>query len=71
MNERNNCAQDKCILDTTGSCLGCNVLNIILEKRRRMANGEERPLVQRVKDSLCPQGNIPLVPSRTARIIVW
>lgn len=72
MGERLNCKDTpRCLQEKIGSCLGCNVLTIVLEKRPQLTSDQERPFVDRVKQSLCPEGNNPLVPRRTVANVTW
>lgn len=53
----------KCLIDHTGSCTGCNVLNIVLEKGKWAKPVERVRLAERVRETLCPDGDKMIVPA--------
>ena len=54
---------EKCLVERTGSCTGCNILHIVLEKGRWAEPVERVRLVERIRESLCPDGDKMIVPA--------
>lgn len=57
--------QARCLQEKIGSCSGCAIQAIVLEKRAKVCSSDERSLVERVRQIYCPEGNRLLVPSRS------
>jgi len=56
--------QEKCLQIKVGSCTGCPIQGIVLERRRVIPGAEEYMLIDRVQGSLCPDGMKVQVPQR-------
>jgi len=54
-----------CLKQKVGSCLGCNVLDIVLEKRKFVPREQEQELIERVSVNLCPEPKEIFVPKRS------
>ena len=59
----------ECLQQIIGNCTGCDVREMVLEKRRPMGTDEKKALIQRVQESLCPKDTQMLVPNRTKQRI--
>jgi len=55
---------EKCLQQRIGSCTGCPVLGIVLDRRRSMPVAEEQELVSKVSRELCPEGTTMQVAAR-------
>jgi hypothetical protein len=66
------CKAEKCLVERTGSCAGCNVLSIVLEKGLLAKPAERNIMAERVRKTLCPDENIMLIPSDArVRQTIW
>lgn len=61
----------RCLQEKIGSCNGCGVQEIVLTKRQEIDTSSERMLVEKVRQTLCPEGNRLQVPYRPRRVISW
>ena len=57
--------QERCLQIKIGSCTGCPIQEIVLERRRAVPRAEEYVLIDRVQESLCPDGIKMQIPQRT------
>ncbi|OGH08209.1 MAG: hypothetical protein A2171_01445 [Candidatus Levybacteria bacterium RBG_13_35_9] len=56
--------QERCLQTRIGTCTGCPIQGIVLEKRRAIPRSEEYVLIDKVQGSLCPDGIKMHVPQR-------
>ncbi|MCL5409317.1 MAG: hypothetical protein M1607_00475 [Patescibacteria group bacterium] len=62
-------SEPKCLVEQTGSCTGCNILEIFLAKRAALPRSGESALATKVRTSLCPDGIQMQVPRRVEQNI--
>ena len=61
----------KCLQEEIGSCAGCQIQEIAIN-RIRMASEEERPkITKRINDNLCPEGVIMQMPTIRRSSLMW
>lgn len=52
----------RCIQEATGSCQGCNMLDMVLERTQGLPKQQQSSVVERINKSLCPEGNQIIIP---------
>lgn len=57
----------RCLQESIGSCGGCPIQEIALEKRVLFPVDQEHVLIDRIQKNLCPEGNTMQIPNRYKR----
>jgi hypothetical protein len=54
----------RCLQEKIGSCGGCNIQAMALEKRQLVPRDQEPALIKQMSRQWCPEGTVMILPKR-------